>query len=313
MNFLIIGLRSGYHFERLQEEAEKRGHKVFGALSSQLYAKFIPGKKAIFGIRKLGVKLSEIDLIYTWTISYPRKWDWFVFLKWYVEKYGGKVVYSKYVNDATCANLSPVLNYWNELKKSVLLPRSLAFYSVNSIKKVLKFFDFPFIVKIYKEAMMSQGRGVFLVRSKEELRQIVEKYQKETRRFIAREYIPNNGDIRVFVVGYKAIAAMYRIPKEGEFRSNISQGGSAEPVDLEKNQQLKEIAEKVAKATGVEIAGVDIMLHKYTKTPYVLEVNPGPQFRGMETLTGVNVAEKIVKYFEKLVAQKKKTGFRLFK
>jgi len=63
---------------------------------------------------------------------------------------------------------------------------------------------------------------------------------------------------------------------------------------------LVSIAEKISKVTRTEIAGVDIMVNKETGKPYVLEVNHGPQFAGIEKATGINIAAKIVDYFEKL-------------
>ncbi|BCX15035.1 MAG: hypothetical protein KatS3mg088_718 [Patescibacteria group bacterium] len=58
---------------------------------------------------------------------------------------------------------------------------------------------------------------------------------------------------------------MKRMPtREGEFRSNISQGGKGESFDLEKYPEIKDLAEKAAKVTRTEIAGVDIIINKST-------------------------------------------------
>ena len=153
---------------------------------------------------------------------------------------------------------------------------------------------------IIKTAEGRQGKGVFKVDSKVELEKAVEELPQESPAFVVREFIPNDGDIRIFTIGYKAIGAMKRTPREGDFRSNISQGGSGEPYELDKYPEIKELAEKVSKITKTEIAGVDIIIHKETGKPYILEVNPGPQFTGLEKYTGVNAAGEIIKYFEKL-------------
>ena len=62
----------------------------------------------------------------------------------------------------------------------------------------------------------------------------------------------------------------------------------------------KELAEKAAQITKTEIAGVDIIINKETGELYILEVNPAPQFEGLEKYTGVNVAVTIIEYFESL-------------
>jgi glutathione synthase/RimK-type ligase-like ATP-grasp enzyme len=77
---------------------------------------------------------------------------------------------------------------------------------------------------------------VFKAENKEELTKIVAELEKTAQAIVIREFIPNDGDVRVFCVGYKVIGAMKRSPKTGEFRSNISLGGTGARFDLEKYQ-----------------------------------------------------------------------------
>ena len=181
---------------------------------------------------------------------------------------------------------------------SLPLPRSAIFYDNKSVASAVEGFDFPLILKT---SAGRQGRGVFKVESLDEVERIVKDNEKSSDFFVLREYIPNNGDIRVFTVGYKVIGAMKRTPKEGDFRSNISQGGSGEEYDIYKYPELIEIAERMSEVTQTEIAGVDIIINKETGKPYILEINPGPQFEGLEKYTDVNAAEKIIAYFESKV------------
>ena len=51
-------------------------------------------------------------------------------------------------------------------------------------------------------------------------------------------------DVRAFVVGNRVVAAMRRIARDGEFRSNVHRGGSAEEIALEPEY------ERVADARG---------------------------------------------------------------
>ena len=148
-----------------------------------------------------------------------------------------------------------------------------------------------------------QGKGVFKIDSPQALVSFWKKFKGEKEALLVREYIPNDGDIRVFTVGYQAIGAMKRVPKKGDFRSNISQGGQGSPFNLKKNPEVKKIAEQLSRLTRTEIAGVDIMIHQKTGKPYVLEINPGPQFTGLEKYTQTNAAFKIIEYFEKVVNQ----------
>ena len=141
-----------------------------------------------------------------------------------------------------------------------------------------------------------------MVKNVDEVKDFVTKFlTREGISVVVREYIPNDGDIRVFIMGGKAIGALARRPKEGDFRANISQGGSGDVFDLETRPDVREIAEKMAAACGLAIAGVDIMLNKETGAPYVLEVNESPQIEGFEKYTGVNAAKAMIEYFVSLV------------
>ena len=85
---------------------------------------------------------------------------------------------------------------------------------------------------------------------------------------------------------------MQRQSLTDDFRSNIHQGGEGKKVKLTEDERKTAI--KAAKAMGLSIAGVDMVRSK--RGPLVLEVNSSPGLQGIETVTGRNVAEKIVDY-----------------
>ncbi len=300
MNILIVGITDKRlsQAKRIREEAEKRGHYIEFSLPSRLEILVGP-KVRKFKLQGLEKPLSKFDLIYAWTISPRRKKDWFLFLDYVHRRYGTTVIYEKYTDPVYKQYLTPTYDYLLQKKHGVRFPKSVVFFNKTGALWAVKKIKLPAILKVNALGMMSKGRGVKLIKTKKELVDIVEEYKKQANRFILRQFIPNDGDIRVFTVGYKAIGAMYRHPKQGDFRSNISQGGYGEVYDLKANPKVKKIAEKVAKLVRAEIAGVDVMLHKITGKPYILEVNHGPQFTGLEQYTKVNAAGKIIEYFEK--------------
>ena len=83
-------------------------------------------------------------------------------------------------------------------------------------------FAFPFICKIPRNS--GRGRGVFLIRDREDLN----KYLSLTRVAYVQEYLPHNRDLRVVLVNYDPILAYWRCVAEGDFRANIARGGSIE-------------------------------------------------------------------------------------
>lgn len=292
MKILIVGLKKNIQLKRLKEEGQKKGHKIDGCYTSELV---IYANEAKFELSLRGQDIASYDLIYL--IVSKRRWEWYTAALYLKEKYGTVIVNQKSVDPAYNFFLTPAIDYLRQTQKNLPFPASAVIYSHQSIDSILNKFEFPLIVKT---AGGRQGRGVYKLESKEDLVKTIKSLEDESLYFVIREFISNDGDIRIFTVGYKAIGAMKRIPPEGDFRSNISVGGRGEKFDLKNNPKIRELAEEMSRVTCTEIAGVDIILHKETGEPYILEINPGPQFAGLEKYTGVNAAGEIVKYFESL-------------
>ena len=150
-------------------------------------------------------------------------------------------------------------------------------------------FSYPLVAKTTNS---SQGAEVFLAKNKNELDVLFEKFQT----LMVQEYIENDGDIRVFIIGKKIIAAIKRHSQnETEFRNNASLGGESEIYKL--NKQEKKIALAAAKSLNYQITGVDLIYKN--REVKIMEVNRSPQFKALSKSTGIDIAEKIAKYLIK--------------
>jgi len=293
MNILIVGLKNNDQLVRLKKEGEKRGHQIKGVLTSELV---IRTGRNNFDPTLRGEPMTQYDLIYLWTLG-KRRWEWYTACYWLSLK-GVKIVYQKTVSPDYLYYLTPAIDYLRQYQNNLPFPKSAIVFNARSVSSILGDFEFPLIMKVSEGR---QGKGVFKVENEAELKAKINELKDVSSSFVVREFIPNDGDVRVFTVGYKAIGAMKRMAtREGEFRSNISQGGVGENFDLKNRPEIREIAEKLSEITRTEIAGVDIIINKDTGQPYILEINPGPQFTGFEKYTGVNAALEIIKYFEKI-------------
>ncbi|NCT55315.1 ATP-grasp domain-containing protein [bacterium] len=300
MNILIAGLVKGSQATRLIEEGTKLGHAVHGIFGSHLVSRF-NGNFVDIEFRDHPLKPQDYDIVYL-KLTGKTKFDWYLVARHLHDKFGLQVVPDKYVLDDYTVFYSPQADYLKQAEDASLkYPKSVIFKNAASLKNAIKGFEFPLILKLSGGSFDRKGRGVKLVSSLGELKALIKEHREDSERFTLREFIPNNGDLRVFTVGYKAIGAMKRTPKEGDFRSNISQGGDGEEFDLSTRPDIVQMAEKLSKITRTEVAGVDIMLHKETGEPYILEINPGPQFEGLEKYTKVNAAKEIIRYFESKV------------
>ncbi len=103
-------------------------------------------------------------------------------------------------------------------------------------------------------------------------------------------------DIRSTVVGDKVPAAIYRVNESGDWRTNTARGAKA--VRCEITPRIRELSLAAASAMGEGIFGVDLMEEK--DDYLVHEVNHSPEFKNVQRVTGVDVAEGIVRYLKKV-------------
>lgn len=168
----------------------------------------------------------------------------------------------------------------------------------------------PLIVKLLEG---TQGYGVVLAPTKKAAESMIEAFHSMKARVIVQEFIEEakGADVRAFIIGNKVVGAMKRQGKEGEFRSNLHQGGSGKVIKL--NRREREVALTAAKAMNLSIAGVDLL--QSNRGPLVLEVNSSPGLQGIEQATGKDIAVEIVKYMEKMMEQsvKRRNGRRQIK
>jgi len=142
-------------------------------------------------------------------------------------------------------------------------PRTRVFYGKRQKNGITDHFKFPFIGKIPRGSAM--GRGVYLIKNKDDL----SNYSRLTTTAYIQEYLPSDRDIRVVIIGNKAVHAYWRVAPSGEFRSNVAVGGtiSLDPAP----QKVLDLALHTANLCGWNDVGIDICKHdgKY----YVIEAN----------------------------------------
>ncbi|MEM2320315.1 MAG: RimK family alpha-L-glutamate ligase [Candidatus Bathyarchaeia archaeon] len=109
-----------------------------------------------------------------------------------------------------------------------------------------------------------------------------------------QEYIPHgNYDLRLFVLGGMVIAAMRRVANM--WKTNVSLG--ATPVPYRPTKEIEDLAIRASEVIGCEVSGVDIL--ESDRGPFIVELNSQPGWMGLQTVTGVNIADEIVDYIIK--------------
>lgn len=88
---------------------------------------------------------------------------------------------------------------------------------------------------------------------------------------------------------------MKRTGAEGEFRSNLHRGGSAQVVKLSAEERATAV--RAAKSMGLNACGVDML--RANHGPVIMEVNSSPGLEGVEKATGLDIAGKMIEFLEK--------------
>ncbi|MGR3803493.1 30S ribosomal protein S6--L-glutamate ligase [Marinibacterium profundimaris] len=146
----------------------------------------------------------------------------------------------------------------------------------------------PLIIKLLES---TQGKGVVLAETKKAAESVISAFRGLKANFLVQQFVKEAAgeDIRCLVVGGKVVASMKRTGAEGDFRSNLHQGGSAASVRITRTE--RDMAVRAARAFGLGLAGVDLL--RSENGPKVLEVNSSPGLEGIETVTKKNVVEKL--------------------
>ena len=154
---------------------------------------------------------------------------------------------------------------------------------------------FPCVVKVITG---TQGIGVYLCEKRRDFNKLMEFIHNVgiSKTLLVQESIGLNPgqDIRVLVIGGKVIGAMKRTAPKGDFRANISNGGTGEKFDI--TPEIDFIARETARVLNLHIAGIDLL---FDNDGFVVcEANTAPGFKGFEKYCDVDIAELIVEYID---------------
>ena len=126
---------------------------------------------------------------------------------------------------------------------------------------------------ILKPLDQKGGTGIALLPygASDKKRTIGKMTRRGSRWIMAQKYLAQNsthGDKRILLLNGKVIGAFQRIPKKGEFRSNLSLGGTALPARLTQREKrlIASIRPKLLK-DGLYFVGLDVV------AGYLIEIN----------------------------------------
>lgn len=144
---------------------------------------------------------------------------------------------------------------------------------------------------IVKPLFGNGGAGVFRLQPEDQnLNALLEMFFETSRDpVMVQQYLPavREGDKRVILVNGEAKGAINRVPQEGEARSNLHVGGSAQAVELsDRDREICSIIGPELKKRGLVFVGIDVIGDYLTE----INVTSPTGIREIERFTGESMA-----------------------
>ncbi|WP_372884926.1 30S ribosomal protein S6--L-glutamate ligase [Shimia sp.] len=276
-----------YSHQRLKEAAEERGHRLDIIDTLRCYMNIASRRPEVY---YNGEKLKGYDAVI------PR-------IGASVTFYGTAVLRQFEMMGVYPLNESVAIGRSRDKLRSMQLmardgiglPVTTFAHDAKQTEEVLKLAGgAPLVIKLLEG---TQGLGVVLADTDRSAKSVFEAFRATNTNILIQEFIKEAGgtDIRAIVVGGKVIAAMKRTGAEGEFRSNLHRGGSAQVVKLSAEERATAV--RAAKTMGLNACGVDML--RANHGPVIMEVNSSPGLEGVEKATGLDIAGKMIEFLEK--------------
>jgi gamma-F420-2:alpha-L-glutamate ligase len=277
-----------YENQRLLACLEKNGLK--GLVLEPKYFDIIVSRSSAKSIRYKGERIELPDLVLSRTGAGTNYFTRSVMRQ--IEKFGIPVI-----NDADSISRvsDKLLTSQLLVKENLPIPKTILVNGDVDVELIEKEVGFPCVVKATSG---SKGKTVHLCQTKKDFTSLMSLLSSISlkKTMIIQEFVDAQPgtDLRVWVIGGKTVVAMKRTGSEGDFRANISQGGTAELFEI--TDEVDYLARETARVLGLQIAGVDLL---FDRDGYkICEANSSPGFEGMDKYCGQDMAQRIVDFIK---------------
>lgn len=146
---------------------------------------------------------------------------------------------------------------------------------------------------VAKEAFGSFGSQVFLIHTRDELLQFLNRI--ENRPALLQEFIANSRgrDVRMQVVGNRVVSSMLRESGNGDFRANLTNGGVGTVATLP--EAFATMAIQACQHLQLDFAGVDLLFGPDDQ-PIICEINSNAHFINLNKVAHANIAADILEH-----------------
>jgi RimK family alpha-L-glutamate ligase len=298
MHVVILSARTGWHTDELCRALVARGHAGRVASYEALVARLGAGRGVADGLSSEGAELFDADAVLARIVP-GGSLEQIIYrmdaLHW-IEQRGVHLMNSPRAIERCVDKF-----YTTALLRQAGLPTPetvVCESTADAMAAVRAMGDV-----IVKPIFGSMGHGMVRVSDPEVAFRIVRSLEQMRAVFYVQRAVDHGGrDVRAFIVGGRVLGAIERRAAAGEWRTNVSNGGSARPFQLP--HAWEDFAIRAAAAVGADYAGVDLLPSRDGRV-FVLEVNGIPGWEGLQHATGIDVAGAVVDHLVERVRARK--------
>jgi RimK family alpha-L-glutamate ligase len=279
----VLAAREGWHTRQLERAAARGGHRAVVLPYEGLVASI----GALPGLRSGGAELDTMDLVLARIIP-SGSLEQIIFrvdALHRLEDRGTRVVNSPRTIERT------VDKFWTSAlleQCGIPTPETVVCESPEEAVAALRLLGDI----IVKPLFGSMGLGMVRVSDEEMAYRVFRTIERIRGVYYLQRAIDHAGlDTRAFVIGGRVVGAIER--RSRGWRTNLARGGKASRVML--SPEAGALALRAAAAVGADYAGVDLLTGRDGRT-YVLEVNGIPGWRGLQEVTGLDIAGELLDY-----------------
>ncbi len=273
----------GYTTKRLIEEAKKEFKSVELVPLISVKLKIEKGMDAIYGKKSL----SEYNYILP-RIDSKRAEIGYLVMR-FLDHMG---INKPYGAESVLIAHNKFITLERLVSRNIPVPKTFLTGSKASAGELLNEQKLPLILKLLSGF---GGQGVMIMESKEAAKSAIDTMKTLKQEILLEEFVKAGGeDIRGIVAGDEVIASYKRVAAKGEQKANIKAGGK--PLAFKLTDDMTDIVLKSAEAIKANVCAVDLLQDK--DRIYVTEVNINPGIEGIEKVTDINVAYRIINYIK---------------
>lgn len=284
MRFAVLCSPDSWYLRDLQRAAEGR-HSVTPALFGEVRSTVSAGR---IEIASGDVDLTRVDAVLVRTMP-PGSLEQVVFRMDVLARLNRQGIVVVNPPKAIEAAVDKYLTTALLEQAGFLIPRTIVCQTADDAMQA--FYELQSDV-VLKPLFGAEGRGITRLQDENLALRAFRMLEQLGAILYLQQYIEHEGyDLRLFVVGDRVLGMKRSNPLD--WRTNVSRGAHAEPVDID--SRLQEMAIRATTAVGAQIAGVDLLPAR-DGSLYAIEVNAVPGWMALAKAHQIDIAALVLDY-----------------